>query len=401
MLLLTIVTPLATHAQIGIEPFNFDRNATESTGWFVLRGEKGTSIEDFVVLKNLGNSDVVVDLQANDGLITKDGAFTIASNDVQDVEIGSWINLEKNDYIIPSDKGLKVPFSINIPGSIADGEYAGGLSIIEQTVDDNAPVAVKTRMGNRIYLTVGNDLSLSGEVKDLEILSPLSDDFANTVRVNKYIRPNNLTFSINNLNTGNVFARVKGSYTITNKDGEKTGTFNRDIAPREDALTQRIQTGVPYTTGVNTLKIDYDIVALNEDNTNATKGNTSGSLETSIDLSQENLDLFKEISENQTSQIAASRDLTAQNSSSSDFGVKQAETTAEESDNKDEDSKDSDTDRALIYAIIAMGSIITLAIIILIIVILLKKKKEDKDDEEIKKPNSTKPKKNTKKKGLK
>ena len=288
------------NAQLGLEPFGINKSDPKETGWFKYTVDPGTTIEDFVVISNVGTEETSVDLRSNDAIITDDGAFTIISNELENKEVGNWVKLTNNKIDLPASKGVKIPFKINIPANAKPGEYAGGLSITEIDKGDPsvAPLSVRTRIGNRIYITVKGDINVSSTVKDLTIINPNVTNFTDELRKRGFIKPENIVFKFTAENTGDAYTALSGNFKMTLPNGKDINqTFTRNMGPRSGARTFYIETNVPYQIGKTVLNLDYTTKPQNElkDSTGVkyVYSNDKGSLTFTFDLSDKQLEDFK------------------------------------------------------------------------------------------------------------
>ncbi|GAB4144907.1 MAG: hypothetical protein OHK0017_03920 [Patescibacteria group bacterium] len=292
-----MLAAVPANAQIGMEPFGVDKSDPKATGWFKYIVNPGDTISDYVLITNLGKEDITADLQSNDAIFTEDGAFTIVSNEVEDKQVGAWVKLNDNKVVVPAEKALKVPFKIEIPKDAKAGEYAGGLSIIPiDNSNPNAPLAVKTRIGNRIYIMVkGGDLNVSGDVKDLNIINPKLNNFVDQIRRRNFIKKDNLVFDITSKATGNVYLNLEGSYKLTTPDGKvKESKFTRNLGPDSGERTFYIETNVPYQVGETKLEVNYKLnpQSTYKDSLEYKRNNDSGTLTTSVTMTQDDINAF-------------------------------------------------------------------------------------------------------------
>jgi len=293
---------ISVNAQLGLEPFGINKSDPKETGWFKYVVDPGATIDDFVVVSNIGAEDTLVDLRSNDAVTTEDGAFTIVSNDLPNQEVGKWVQLKENIFTVPAGKAIKVAFKLQVPADTKPGEYAGGLSITEVDKKDGSasPLSVKTRIGNRIYLTVKGEQAVSSIVKNLEILNPKTGDFSNELRKRAFIKPENLVFMFVAENTGSVYSTINGSFKITLPDGKVLNqTFSRNLTPRNGPKTFYIETSVPYQVGKTTMNLTYSTKPQNDpkesDGVVYNFSNDKGSLDFTLDLSQAELDEFAKL----------------------------------------------------------------------------------------------------------
>jgi hypothetical protein len=316
---LFLVTPV--EAQVGLQPFNMDVTNPKERGLFQYTVNPGDSVEDFVLLVNNGKADVVVNLRPNDGIVTQDGTFTMAPNNVENVMVGKWIEFKENRYTIPASKSLKVPFKVSIPKDIKSGEYLGGMSVTELPKDEStATVAVQTRMANAMYIVVKGDLSLKTEARDLNIINPKIKDFQLEVNKRNNINKDNLMFKLFLRNAGNMFSNVEGKYKLTKPDGKIfEGKFSRGLAANSEPQDFYFPTNQPITVGKYTLDLEYQTNMRNEYKVQVTPSidNGVGKLSTTFDFTAEDIKAFEAASQQVIDQSPIKPSPASKNESSS------------------------------------------------------------------------------------
>lgn len=186
--------------------------------WFRYYQSPGSTVEDAVVLSNVGNQTETVKLYATDATSNQAGSFTPKMSDDIQKGLGLWTKLEKDSVTLGPNESTEVKFTINVPTDISPGQYFG--SIINEEDRDLTPcptpqevsgscqgnIQIKTRTGNRIYLTI------PGEVKqDIKM-----DSFTW-----KSGDKNNIHFLFSFTNKGNVAFEPKAVITITDNWGNK------------------------------------------------------------------------------------------------------------------------------------------------------------------------------------
>lgn len=194
--------------------------------WLRYNEPAGSEIKDAIVLKNLGDQTEKIKLYATDSTSNQAGSFVSKLETETQKTVGLWTKLEKNEVTVEPNQTVEVGFSIKIPEQISPGEYFG--SIIKE--DLNTPdctgsscgnIQIKTRTGNRIYLTV------PGELKPDIRLSGFSSKPSGE----------NTIFKFTFVNKGNVSFQPQATINIYNFWGKKV-----------DSLTNILGQSLPGTT---------------------------------------------------------------------------------------------------------------------------------------------------------
>lgn len=163
----------------------------DSRSWFVYEAESSTSVQDSITLTNHLENSIILQVVALDGMATSTGGYTLVSNETENKDIGSWINLDTNEVKLAPFQSKKVGFTIIVPNDVDVGSHPGGIAvwrIDDQDIDDNSSMLIITRIAARVYLTVPGDI-----IKNLDVLG-----------IKHNIKDNKSVFTIDLANDGNV-----------------------------------------------------------------------------------------------------------------------------------------------------------------------------------------------------
>lgn len=137
--------------------------------WFIYEEEAGQVIEDTATLKNFSNKPATVNIYAVDATSSDGGSFILKFREEEQKGIGYWTDVETKSVTINPSEVIDVPFKIVLPEGVTPGEYIGGLIVetgdplnideeYEEACEEESlcgtSIAVRTRVGTRIYLTV-------------------------------------------------------------------------------------------------------------------------------------------------------------------------------------------------------------------------------------------------------
>jgi hypothetical protein len=252
------------NAQVSVTP-KTDSNSETQNAWNLFRLKAGESADGQVEISNLASKDVIVDVQSNDAIFTKDGFFSINSNSEVNNGVGSWLKLNKGRQAVSALSRFALPFSVTVPTDTKDGEYAGGISATEIDDSNSNSVALSKRAGSRVYVLVGTDFKIEASTNELRIIDPSSDKFGDDQKTYPEIDKNNLSFLLGVQNKGNIYAKMIADYELTLPNGEiKTGNFETSLPPDQQEYPVAINTQNEYQQGVSKLKINYRFTPQNE-----------------------------------------------------------------------------------------------------------------------------------------
>jgi hypothetical protein len=257
-------------------------------------------LESAIDIKNTDQIPVSSSLQVNDIKVTTDGSITLLQNSEANNQLASWIGILKGVVQVQPNDTVSIPFKITIPQDSKSGEFAAGISITSQKTNETKASLLNTvKKGLKVYVYVQDGLppTLSTDVNSLQILNIDGSNSEELQKKLSYWDKNNLVFSFNAQDTGNIFSVLKGNYTLTYADGkEETGFFSKNLAPNTDQKEYFISTNLPYKVGQTRLKLEYATEALNASQYSDVKNEQiSGVLSANSDTNTETLKKFRGI----------------------------------------------------------------------------------------------------------
>lgn len=133
--------------------------------------DPGESVEERVVVRNLGAGDVVFALSAADGFYTEAGRFDMLASDQESTDAGTWIAIP-NAVEIPAGGSAVVPFTITVPENAEPGDHAAGVaaSVISVKTDASGAtgVGVESRVGVKVITRVAGEIAPAFTVGDVQ-----------------------------------------------------------------------------------------------------------------------------------------------------------------------------------------------------------------------------------------
>lgn len=123
--------------------------------------DPGESVDEHIVVRNLGAAGVVFSLSAADGYYTQAGRFDMLPSDQESTDSGSWITIP-DDVSVPAGGSVVVPFTITVPENAEPGDHAAGVaaSVTSVKKDDSGAtgVGVESRVGVKVITRVAGDI---------------------------------------------------------------------------------------------------------------------------------------------------------------------------------------------------------------------------------------------------
>ncbi|WP_460798718.1 COG1470 family protein [Microbacterium sp. GXF0217] len=129
--------------------------------------DPGESVDEHVVVRNLGASDVVFSLSAADGFYTDAGRFDMLPSDQESTGSGSWISIP-DEVAVPAGSSAVVAFTITVPENAEPGDHAAGVaaSVMSVQKDESGATAVgvESRVGVKVITRVAGAISPAFDV---------------------------------------------------------------------------------------------------------------------------------------------------------------------------------------------------------------------------------------------
>lgn len=166
----------------------------------------GATIDDKVVLYNLGNVPMEFRVYATDAFNNDDGQFDLLPGDQLPTGVGSWVLLAAERITVNPGEQATIPIRITIPVDAAPGDHAGAIvasSIASADNGDGTVVDVERRTGARLYVQVAGPLTPVMAITEVEADYPIA--------VNPWSAPLEVRFRVEN--RGNV--RLGGTPEVT------------------------------------------------------------------------------------------------------------------------------------------------------------------------------------------
>ncbi|MHC9044693.1 COG1470 family protein [Microbacterium saperdae] len=170
--------------------------------------DPGESVEEHVLVRNLGAGDVVFSLSAADGFYTEAGRFDMLASDQESTGAGTWIAIP-DDVEIPAGGSAVIPFTVTVPENAEPGDHAAGVaaSVMSVKTDDSGTtgVGVESRVGVKVITRV------AGAITPAFTVGGVQTDFR--VDANPF-EAGELTVTFDVQNTGNARMDAAGTLSI-------------------------------------------------------------------------------------------------------------------------------------------------------------------------------------------
>ncbi|MGV9645345.1 WxL protein peptidoglycan domain-containing protein [Streptomyces sp. NPDC004822] len=129
----------------------------------------GGTVEDTMVVTNRGRTTLRLAVYASDGYTTDAGQLDLLTREKKSVGVGAWVHPRATSLTLAPGKSADVPFTVSVPRNATPGDHVGGLLTSLKQSDSAAGINVDRRLGVRVALRVGGELTPRLAVEDLHV----------------------------------------------------------------------------------------------------------------------------------------------------------------------------------------------------------------------------------------
>ena len=129
----------------------------------------GSEIDDALVVANRGTESLDLGVYAADGYTTDSGQFDLLVAGEKSLGVGAWVHGKTDHIVVGPGETVEFPFTVSVPENATPGDYAGGVVTSLVQPDEANQINVDRRLGIRIALRVGGDLTPSLAIEDAHV----------------------------------------------------------------------------------------------------------------------------------------------------------------------------------------------------------------------------------------
>lgn len=180
---------------VSIAPHEDPSTPPPYRSWFMYNVRPGDVIREKMDVTNLNDRELDLVVDGVDATITDDGNFALQDYNKPKKFVGKWVNIESTEITLAAKSERVVDFTITIPSDAEEGDYWGGVTVIEQFKFTGSGAELKQyyRVGARIVLRV-NKQTKTGLFTDYPNFDP------EKVKGLDYIAPSERPSSVENAN---------------------------------------------------------------------------------------------------------------------------------------------------------------------------------------------------------
>jgi hypothetical protein len=129
----------------------------------------GSSVDDALIVANHGVTPLDLGVYAADGYTTESGQFDLVVAGEKSVGVGAWVAGGSNRITVAPGSTVELPFTLAVPANATPGDYSGGIVTSLTQPDDTNGINVDRRLGIKINLRVGGDLTPSLAIENMHV----------------------------------------------------------------------------------------------------------------------------------------------------------------------------------------------------------------------------------------
>lgn len=121
--------------------------------WIITRAEPGNVVEESITLENLSDESRQISIEVKEAK-TENGKFSPIDGSFKN--IGAWIAVPQNSYLLEPHQKVTIPVSIAVPARTPQDSYNAAIFAVQKEKNSDG-LNIVTQIGVRIYLDVSND----------------------------------------------------------------------------------------------------------------------------------------------------------------------------------------------------------------------------------------------------
>lgn len=132
--------------------------------------EPGGSLRDALVVTNHDEGELALRVYAADGFTTTSGQLDLRPAEEEPVDVGAWVTLDGSELLLLGPgESAEVPFTLTVPANATPGDHTGGIVASLLGEENAGGITVERRLGSRIHIRVGGELTPSLAVENLRV----------------------------------------------------------------------------------------------------------------------------------------------------------------------------------------------------------------------------------------
>lgn len=139
---------------------------TSNGNWIVKSVNPSKDYNQTLIVKNLENKATKLNLEFLE--FTEDNGHIQLLENQKYKNIGNWITPTNAVIQLSPNEQKQINFKIKIPNNVSRQQYQGAF-LVSKNTEDVSTLNIKTRIGNRIYLNVTDNIILENNVLNIPI----------------------------------------------------------------------------------------------------------------------------------------------------------------------------------------------------------------------------------------
>jgi hypothetical protein len=215
--------------------------ATQSkTGYFILAGTPGATIQSSVEVLNTGDKTGSASIYAVDGTTGVTSGAVYRSRQEKRKDVGTWIQLSKTSVALPPHGKETIPFTVSVPSDAFGGQHLGGIVVQPASLAPPKTISQSGKSSFQVKIRELNVVAVQVNLPGPQVVK------MGITGIRASGIPGRQSILIGLSNPGNVFVKGQGSLTVVDSSGKQVKQQNFPL----DTFVSHTHIDLPiYTAG--------------------------------------------------------------------------------------------------------------------------------------------------------
>lgn len=161
---ITVLFTLTSLVPVTQAGFSMIPSDGETRRQFNMELNPGETKTDSIIIENNNEQPLTLLLYGADATHSNQGSFALVNRTATQRTVGSWVKFKESTVTLEGGESREIPFTIEIPGKVTPGNYAGGIAAETTTVQSGAKkennggtgagVVISSRLVVKLFVSV-------------------------------------------------------------------------------------------------------------------------------------------------------------------------------------------------------------------------------------------------------
>lgn len=169
-----------SYGGIGLRSADLETQTVKQNVGFYYDIDNDGEVTDGIMVVNSTNETKTLLVYVTDSTKSSDGGFACKQYSDQKKEVGSWIELEKNEVILEPNSNIILSFNIKVPHNADAGEHNGCFFVQEKKEENKEEISgikLSVRTGVKVSVLIPGDVSKKLSIDNFKVVKKNKDIF--------------------------------------------------------------------------------------------------------------------------------------------------------------------------------------------------------------------------------